>query len=57
MYNEKLFSKEKGITMLTLTLTIVVMIVIMSVITFLCYKFDSSGAVSKIESRCKRNWI
>ncbi len=49
MYNEKLFSKEKGITMLTLTLTIVVMIVIMSVITFLCYKFDSSGAVSKIE--------
>ena len=31
---KKLFSKEKGITMLTLTLTIVVMIVIMSVITF-----------------------
>lgn len=31
---KKLFSKEKGITMLTLTLTIIVMIVIMSVITF-----------------------
>ena len=31
---KKLFSKEKGITMLTLTLAIVVMTVIMSVITF-----------------------
>ena len=55
MYNEKAVFKRKGITMLTLNINYCCYDSYNVSYYFLCYKFDSSGAVSKIESRCKRN--